>query len=242
MFSTFGSFIFRLQLLALFEVCAHPHHSTTRSVSAIQMLDSIIRSLSLTVVDADDPDTSVFVAGEVPRVPATSNRWSPTSAFFSSRIEPSYRAPSSSPGGTGCNCNSLTLGKHWPSSLEHTPLWATTPAWDPAWSEADIRKESSRRLCWAAISLAAGHVSYAFANNHLTPDLFIADPGNVSLHYGFFHPLLTRLSRLLCSFQENLSVDRLRSLPLLLRTQYGPCTTDPSYYIICVSRFDTINR
>ncbi|KAF9071182.1 hypothetical protein BDP27DRAFT_1219488 [Rhodocollybia butyracea] len=170
-------------LLALFEVCAHPAHSTTRSVSAIVMLDSIIRCLALTYVDADDPDTSVFPAGQVPRIDssASSNR----DPSYLSHLDPSYHSPSSSPsdsgtpGTTGCNCLGLTLGEHWPSSLEHTPMWATTPAWDPSWSASEIRKESSRRLCWSAISLAAGHVSYATASQTHIPQLFLADPSNV---------------------------------------------------------------
>ncbi|KAJ3785251.1 hypothetical protein GGU10DRAFT_269626 [Lentinula aff. detonsa] len=162
-------------LLALFEVCAHPAHSTSRSVSAIVMLDSIIRCLSLTVLDADDPEASVFAAGQVPRV-NTHSRWSPVDQHNMS-TQHSENAPTSA----GCSCLSRTLGKYWPQSLEHAPMWATTAAWNPVWSEGEIRKESSRRLCWAAISLAAGHVSYASANDSHIPDLYIADPSNFAL-------------------------------------------------------------
>ncbi|KIK57175.1 hypothetical protein GYMLUDRAFT_75693 [Collybiopsis luxurians FD-317 M1] len=171
-------------ILALFEVCAHPEHSTSRSVSAIVMLDSVIRCLALTVVDADDPHTSVFVPGQVPKIasPSSSYQWSSTTspASYSSPPDHGYHSQASSTS-SGCSCLALTLGKHWSSSLEHTPLWATTPRWDPSWSEAEIRKESSRRLVWAAISLAAGHVSYASANESHIPGLFIANPANFAL-------------------------------------------------------------
>ncbi|KAJ3928382.1 MAG: hypothetical protein NXY57DRAFT_1021362 [Lentinula lateritia] len=158
-------------LLALFEVCAHPDHSTSRSVSAIVMLDSIIRCLALTVLDAYDPNTSVFAAGQVPSINVRS---SDGNVYI-----PHHERNAST--SSGCSCLSRTLGKYWSKCVEHAPLWATTPAWDPTWSEAEIRKEASRRLCWAAISLAAGHVSYASANDSHIPDLHIADPSNFAL-------------------------------------------------------------
>ncbi|KAJ4481978.1 hypothetical protein J3R30DRAFT_3455583 [Lentinula aciculospora] len=156
-------------LLALFEVCAHPEHSTCRSVSAIVMLDSIIRCLALTVLDADDPNSSVYTAGQAHSINSI-NR--PNS--FIATYEPNSTS-------TGCSCLSRTLAKYCPASLEYAPLWATTPAWNPSWSNAEIRKESSRRLCWAAISLAAGHVSYASANDSHIPNFYIADPSNFAL-------------------------------------------------------------
>ncbi|KAJ3777956.1 hypothetical protein FB446DRAFT_715701 [Lentinula raphanica] len=164
-------------LLALFEVCAHPEHSTSRSVSAIVMLDSIIRCLSLTVLDADDPNVSLFAAGQVPKVHNHSTPWSPAEQIIPNIQRHSGALTTSS----GCSCLSRTLEKYWPQSTEHSPLWATTAAWNPAWSEGEIRKESSRRLCWAAISLAAGHVSYASANDSHIPNLYIADPSNFAL-------------------------------------------------------------
>ncbi|KAL0581163.1 hypothetical protein V5O48_000853 [Marasmius crinis-equi] len=161
-------------LLALFEICAHPEHSTARSVSSIMMVDAIIRTLALTDVDRNDPQTSVFRFGDVPAVDQTP---------LSATSECGYPAM---PNGSyftsnGCSCQSVTLGAHWPQSLEHVPLWAQTPAWDPNWSEAEIKKESCRRLCWSASSLAAGHVSYAVATKSNQPDLFIGDPSNYAL-------------------------------------------------------------
>jgi hypothetical protein len=208
------------QLLALFEVCAHPLHSTQRSTSAMIMLDSIIRSLSLTCLDMGNRTVSVFAARAPPIVhsssieptPSTSSPvpWSTSTATpagpsraqrqlshitatASSCHSPTQSPPSRSAvrpdsGATpanqhsrGCSCKSLSLAEHRPRYLEHTPLWAASPAWDKSWTEADIRKESCRRLCWSSMILAAGHISYATANKNMGLDLFVSDPSNVSL-------------------------------------------------------------
>lgn len=178
-------------LLALFEVCAHPRHSSERCVSALVMLDSIIRSLSLTLVDADDPTATMFLPGTVPAVPRTQQEapWFGYQPMYESRqaarqMDPCYIP--SSPGQNpvteiGCSCRDLTLGYHWPSASEHAPMWALTPAWNDSWSENEIRKESIRRLCWSAMITAAGHISYTTAHRTHAPNLFIADPANYAL-------------------------------------------------------------
>ncbi|KAJ7928051.1 hypothetical protein B0H13DRAFT_1969137 [Mycena leptocephala] len=165
-------------ILAMFEICANPNHTTDRSSSAMVTLDSIIRSLSLTMVDAHDPSTSTFSPGKVPAVASgpTINGYGPG--------HHNYPYSSALPISTdrGCSCNSLTLRDQWPEALEHTPLWAQTPAWNASWSEAEIRKESCRRLCWSAMFLAGGHSAYASANRVHTVNLFIADPSNAMVH------------------------------------------------------------
>ncbi|KAK0487403.1 hypothetical protein IW261DRAFT_1447708 [Armillaria novae-zelandiae] len=172
-------------LLALFEVCAHPTHTRERAVSSLVMLDSYIRSLSLTFVDADDPQTSHFSPGAVPSVaqkPGEVYYNSYTTSSESQYLHHNHYSSSPSPNGSvECVCASLSLGVHYPETLEHAPLWAHTPAWNSHWSEGDIRRESCRRLCWSALSLAAGHVAYANANHHQGPELFISDPSNYAL-------------------------------------------------------------
>lgn len=147
------------QLLALFEVCAHPYHSPERISSSLVMLDSIIRSLALTSIDADEPSVSVFSPRAVPVVPVPS--------------------PARVRRQEGCSCHSLTLGQVSRSSHEHTPLWVATAAWNPDWTLAEIRKEESRRLCWSALSLAAGHTSHAAAFSAPPLDYYCIQPGNV---------------------------------------------------------------
>lgn len=160
-------------LLSLFEVCAHPRHSSERSTSSMFMLDSIIRSLSLTLVDADDPDATMFSPGMVPIVtsPKQCTMWFPD--------EPPSRASPECE--NGCSCQQITLGEHWPSAVEHAPLWGVTPAWDDSWTAGEIRKESCRRLCWSSMILAASHSSYATAHCSQSLDLFISDPSNYAL-------------------------------------------------------------
>ncbi|KAG6844662.1 hypothetical protein H0H87_005030 [Tephrocybe sp. NHM501043] len=168
-------------LLALFEVCAHPLHSSERSNSSMIMLDSIIRSLSLTFVDADDPKTTTFSPGAVPSVlnPSRNNPLFSDEDFNPHMPSSPTRVLREPVSDTGCACRSMTLITHWQESGDQTPLWTLTPAWNNTWNEADIRKESCRRLCWSSIILAAGHVSYTTAHRFGALNLFISDPSNV---------------------------------------------------------------
>ncbi|KAJ7095744.1 hypothetical protein B0H15DRAFT_774458 [Mycena belliarum] len=175
-------------LLAMFEICAHPLHSSDRSSSAMKRLDSIIRALSLTMVDANDPYTSTFPRGKVPAVaspasapPGLGLGLMPRSGHPQYPHSHSHASAMHVSADRGCACVSLTLGVQWAPAHEHTPAWAKTPAWDTSWSEAEIRKESCRRLCWSSIILAAGHSNYTFANRSHIVELFISDPSNYAL-------------------------------------------------------------
>ncbi|EAU85892.2 hypothetical protein CC1G_02915 [Coprinopsis cinerea okayama7 len=175
-------------LLALFEVCAHPSHSSERSGSSMLMLDSLIRSLSLTLVDADDPNTTLFPPGSVPVVSQPHRRltqvsgnrlWYPDQPTVPDLSYPAHNV--SHPEPSGCTCQSMTLGENWSSANDLVPMWGSTPAWGEGWSEADLRKESIRRLCWSSMILAAGHISYTMAHRQTGLDLFISDPANYAL-------------------------------------------------------------
>lgn len=154
------------------------------------MLDSIIRGLSLTFVDADDPNTSIFSPGAVPAVAEQrQDVWHPDQPLqrLPSGGQVSYNPRSAHhhvATGDGCSCHTMTLNDHWPEGKDHVPLWALTPAWSATWSEGEIRKESCRRLCWSSMILAAGHASYTTAHRSThTLNLFISDPANVrTLH------------------------------------------------------------
>jgi hypothetical protein len=173
--------------LAMFEICAHPRHSSERATSAMIVLDSIIRSMSLTLIDADDPKTSIFTPGAVPAVPESprSDSWDSDNTLV--EFEPGRRprnrqsqSPVEPHAKAGCSCRFMTLKGSWPQSCEHVPLWASTPAWNSS-SEGEIRKESCRRLCWSSVMLAAGHASYTTANRSSALSLFISDPANVGI-------------------------------------------------------------
>nr|GAT60123.1 predicted protein [Mycena chlorophos] len=166
-------------ILAMFEISTHPHFTSDRTASSMVMLDSLIRALSLTAVDKNDPNTSTFSPGQVPEVASTPHR------LVRSMHNPhdyAYSQASVVSNDRGCSCQSLTLQAQRPQTIEHTPLWAQTPAWSSEWSESEINKESCRRLCWSAMTLVAGHSNYQYAcKRDKNLDLFITDPSNYAL-------------------------------------------------------------
>ena len=172
-----------VKVLAMFEICGHPMQSATRAMSALTLLDSLIRSLSLTLLDADDADTSIFSPHSVPSVPQKT-AWE-YSAYQAGSNYPDITdgltryVPTIPTMNTGCGCQALTLASNWASTNEHVPMWSHTPAWNTTWTVGEIRKESCRRLCWSSMSLAAGHVSYMSANRVRPPELYISNPANV---------------------------------------------------------------
>lgn len=164
-------------LLAFFEICPHPQHTKERASSSVLILDMIIRSLGLTLLDVDNPHSAKFSPRSVPHT------WSPpqqavypTDRLLATPTDTEPRYPLER-----CSCSSMTLGQRWPAAYEHTPLWVTTPAWDDNWSEAEVRKEGCRRLCWSALALIAGHTSYVTAEKRVPTELFLREPANYAL-------------------------------------------------------------
>jgi hypothetical protein len=144
--------------LALFEASAHPKHTPQRAASALMYLDSIIRTLALASLDADNPETSVFPPKAVPAVPreATSN------------------------GSRHCSCETspMTAIGNAPGQTPSSSL-GCAPGWDPNWSAAEIRREESRRLCWSALTLVAAHTADCAAVRGKPLDLYLIKPSNV---------------------------------------------------------------
>ncbi|KAJ7600829.1 hypothetical protein C8J56DRAFT_813769 [Mycena floridula] len=159
-------------MLAMFEICAHPDYSTFRSVSSMVLLDQIIHSLCFTAIDVNDPQANVFQTDAVPTVTVCEARSSPIS--YPSPPQASLEIE-------GCICNSLTLGRHWMGTSEHTPLWHATPAWNPSWSEPEIRRESIRRLCWSSMILAGAHNVYGNPRRSAAPQFWLSDPANYAI-------------------------------------------------------------
>jgi hypothetical protein len=179
-------------LLAVFEVCGHPRHSTQRARDAMVVLDGIIRALALTVLDREDPAVTTYQPpAALP--PARAAKEHPGAA----RTPPPPRAPEPDPrlvppafyaqqqptaqlgGRTPCACAALSLGARSPLAREQTPMWLATDGWSNDWDEGQVRKEACRRLCWSALGLAAGHTSYASAVTGAGQDLTITNPANV---------------------------------------------------------------
>ncbi|KZP29124.1 hypothetical protein FIBSPDRAFT_947126 [Athelia psychrophila] len=89
------------QMFAMFENAGHPQQSIYRSFASMHVLDRIIRTLSLTTIDASNPSASTFSLREVPRVITIRH--------------PHVSHPSDLERGTspvaheGCDCASLSL-------------------------------------------------------------------------------------------------------------------------------------
>ncbi|CAE6527496.1 unnamed protein product [Rhizoctonia solani] len=163
-------------LLALFEVSAHPEHSTVRSRSALIFLDSIIRLLGLTMLDEMDPQAAMFSSDRVPTLPLSQRRDGPSPA---GKLLGASQAPP--PAGTPtCACHALSIA----CTTTHgqlTPFWISSAGWDPNWNEAEIRREESRRLVWSALTLAAGFTAHDAAFAKDPTELHIIDAANYKL-------------------------------------------------------------
>jgi hypothetical protein len=140
----------------------------------MRMLDSLVRSLALTLVDSDSVQQYPSPVSPPQRGVYTPSP--PSTGMLSSPLRP-VRMPT--PG--GCKCASLTLGAHWPGAQEHCPMWANTPAWNSRWSEAEFRREECRRTCWTVASLTASHASFEHASHFRHLNYFMADPANVCI-------------------------------------------------------------
>ncbi|KAI1789635.1 hypothetical protein LXA43DRAFT_1152573, partial [Ganoderma leucocontextum] len=179
-------------LLAFFEICAHPLHSTARVRSSMDWLDSLLRSLNLLALDAGNPLTSVFTSA-VPTIPSSSPRRlrrpsperippSPAQESTVAVHEWSPNQPSGAANPSSCDCITFTLGHSWGMIQEFAPLWDMTPTWQSEWTESDIRREECRRLVWSSVMLSAGHSSYTAARSEDdVQQLFLMDPRNYAL-------------------------------------------------------------
>ena len=80
-----------------------------------------------------------------------------------------------------CVCSELNLGRLWPDAKDHVPFWLNAPGWNPTWTDAEIRREECRRLCWNTLHLFAGYTTYRTSLGLNLLDLFLLHPSNVSL-------------------------------------------------------------
>ncbi|KAL1745128.1 hypothetical protein HDZ31DRAFT_37102 [Schizophyllum fasciatum] len=157
-------------LAALFEVCAHPLHSTSRCAAALRILDAIIQSLQFTSIDFEDPRTSMFNKSCVPVVRSHVEQ--------TSRTDLVHAHPQGS-----CECLSFTLKHNSRPDENVPPTWEMTPAWDPAWTPAEIERESSRRLLWSSLYLFSGHHTYNLSYGKAPVALHISAPSNYAVFF-----------------------------------------------------------
>jgi len=65
------------------------------------------------------------------------------------------------------------------STGEGSAAWSPPLAWDPLWTEAEVKSEETRRLCWSALILVANHTVARAAEQRAPLDLFLVNPSNV---------------------------------------------------------------
>ena len=157
-----------LQLIAFFEVCAHPRHSTQRVTSSMMMLDSLVRYMNLMTIDVADARVIRWPESAPPIVPRP-RRTSPTSP-----TTPTHDA---------CSCRDQTLGHQWSLAVTTVPSWVSTPGWPVGFPESEIQKEECRRLIWSSIQLFAGYNSYSIARGSQVINFALCKASNVSSIY-----------------------------------------------------------
>ncbi|KAN0114312.1 hypothetical protein V8E52_006808 [Russula decolorans] len=167
--------------LAFFEICAHPHwqQQLTRMHSSLNILDSILRLLAMTDLDANNPNASTFSRNAVLVVEVSSEKYVSTSE---------------------CHQNSMFVPH------KQVPFWASTPMWNREWSEGEIKKEEYRRIRWSALMLVSGQTSFADAVNWRVQDLFMVEPSNYSILFSG-QPLLPSHSRMYCDTMSGKNTD-----------------------------------
>ncbi|EJU02979.1 hypothetical protein DACRYDRAFT_77804 [Dacryopinax primogenitus] len=157
-------------MLTLFEMCPHPAYTAHRLTSSFWVLDGVLTALGWPSMDAPDSDAAVFIPGMVPSV--KSSLGEPTQTKL---------VPSSPAAGTGCSCMRVSLIAYSERAANITPLWAATPAWDPDWTELEIRREEARRLVWNSLNLMSGHTSLTLAAGEMAADYACTRPENYAL-------------------------------------------------------------
>ncbi|KAG8880884.1 hypothetical protein FRB98_004688 [Tulasnella sp. 332] len=78
-----------------------------------------------------------------------------------------------------CPCRPLSLAES-PEAHRCTPLWLSTPQWDPGVSWAELKKEEARRVVWTSVMMIASDAAARLALGLPQLDLHIAKPEN---HY-----------------------------------------------------------
>ncbi|KAL0569731.1 hypothetical protein V5O48_012229 [Marasmius crinis-equi] len=150
-------------ILCLFESSAHPHYDPARHMSALTLLSNLIRNLSLSTIDIDDPDVCRFTPNTVPSVQVSSDK------ALSRR----------------CQCI--------PSDAQEPPdnrsSWSYPLSWNPSWTDVQAKDEECRRVCWAALSMVASYSVHVAAlddeqgdvEDGGTGELWICDSANYAI-------------------------------------------------------------
>ena len=132
----------------------------------MNLLDGVIRCLSLARLDVEAPDVATFTTNATP----SGDTLAPHSNL--AVLESSL-----------CPCDQQSLGSLNPAVFAQVPSWGPTQGFDPAWSVAEIRKDECRRLVWIAVAILAREAETAYLLGRPFQSLFMTDPTNVRTLY-----------------------------------------------------------
>ncbi|KAH9886034.1 hypothetical protein C8Q73DRAFT_795551 [Cubamyces lactineus] len=240
-------------VLAAFEMQAHSKGSRERTREAMIMLDSLIRYLSLTTLDVENPRTTIFLPNAVPRVatgthsaipllPACDPLATAVLPFADNDEVPQIaqaQSTAASTAATGvpnvvglCSCHLYTLGHQWPLARDFAPQFAQMPMWPRDASEGEMYKEECRRVVWASVILVtalhqtkvAASVDASWEAEHL----WIKDPANYALLFPG-ESLAPPGSLVIASSKDSVWALYIRALLLwhsCLRTRSDPVMSD----------------
>lgn len=159
--------------MANFEFQGHPERSWTRRRSAMVLLDSIIRLMSLNCIDAGVPETRYSIFQTYAQMYSTSgvpaNPMRSTGSNGAGSV-----GTSESRANRGCECE-YYIQQQRPSVAAIAALSGVTTMWPSNMLEADIRKEECRRTVWSSVILSASHYCFTADRPREPVDLSIAD-------------------------------------------------------------------
>ena len=186
--------------MAYFEMQGHSRHNWDRCQGTLRLLDSLIRLLSLTTMDAERPEAHYSIFATYARsmgssaghpmindhtgththarpFPPPEGNGEPETIDIGLGIHIPGRPRGSVPRCAGMR---YTLKEQWPTVCEVAPLWGKTAMWPDGLLEGEIQKEECRRLVWSSVMLSAGQNAYTSADAELDrTELFIKDYRNV---------------------------------------------------------------
>lgn len=146
--------------MALFESSSHPEHTHARAVEALLVMDKIIQTLSLPMMDLDDPEVCTYSPRSVPSV------------FYGSGYNPPQQ----------CGCVRLASTHASPSGppTRYGYSFSYNPPWDESAPLEELRREECRRICWSALNLIANYTAQCAAFHEDAEKMTLTEPSHVS--------------------------------------------------------------
>lgn len=122
--------------MIIFEISPHPEYSERRALSTVDRMDSMIHVMDLTVMDIDNPNSSVFPDGMAPVVPYQAPAAFGVSVLLFLKIYSDstlWLQEEEEPSSCGCESGNGLL---------------ISTSWDDSWPDSVINQTLARQLCW----------------------------------------------------------------------------------------------